>query len=59
MQFTLTDLWQHMGLFARIIEGFANQNRGMQYRWERWFAPLFGGFEELYVVLSTVKEPPF
>lgn len=47
------------GLYARIVEAFANQNRGMQYRWERWFAPLLGGFEEFYVVLSTVKEPPF
>ena len=42
--------------FARIIEGFVNQNRGMQYRWERWFAPLIGGFEEFYVVLSANKE---
>ena len=44
------------GVFARTIEGLANQNRGMQYRWERWFAPLVGGFEEFYVVLSAVKE---
>jgi hypothetical protein len=28
----------------------------MQYRWERWFAPLIGGFEELYVALSVVKD---
>lgn len=47
------------GVFARIIEGFANQNRGTQYRWERWFAPLVGGFEEFYVVLSAIKETPF
>lgn len=47
------------GAFARIIEGFVNQDRGMQYRWERWFAPLVGGFEEFYVVLSVVKQPAF
>jgi SAM-dependent methyltransferase len=47
------------GAFSRIIEGFVNQDRGMQYRWERWFAPLVGGFEELYVVLSAVKQPSF
>jgi SAM-dependent methyltransferase len=43
---------------AKIVEGVANRSRGMQYRWERWFAPLFGGFEEFYVVLSTIKEAP-
>jgi len=47
------------GAFAGIIEGFVNQNRGMQYRWERWFAPLVGGFEELYVVLSAIKQTSF
>ncbi len=47
------------GAFARIVEGFVNQDRGMQYRWERWFAPLVGGFEEFYVVLSAIKEPSF
>lgn len=47
------------GAFARVIEGFVNQDRGMQYRWERWFAPLVGGFEEFYVVLSTIKETSF
>jgi SAM-dependent methyltransferase len=47
------------GTFARIIEGLVNQDRGMQYRWERWFAPLVGGFEEFYVVLSAVKQPAF
>ena len=47
------------GAFASIIEGFVNQNRGMQYRWERWFSPLVGGFEELYVVLSVVKQTAF
>jgi hypothetical protein len=46
------------GTFGRMIEGVVNRNRGMQYRWERWFAPLLGGFEELYVVLSAVKEGP-
>jgi hypothetical protein len=47
------------GAFSRVIEGFVNQDRGMQYRWERWFAPLVGGFEEFYVVLSAVKQPIF
>ncbi|MCI0850021.1 MAG: methyltransferase domain-containing protein [Chloroflexi bacterium] len=47
------------GVFARIIEQLVNQDRGMQYRWERWFAPLVGGFEEFYVVLSAIKEPSF
>lgn len=47
------------GAFAGIIEGFVNQNRGMQYRWERWFSPLVGGFEELYVVLSAIKQTSF
>ncbi len=46
------------GGVARTIEGLVNRNRGMQYRWERWFAPLFGGFEEFYVVLSTIKGAP-
>ncbi len=45
------------GAFSRIIEDFVNQNRGMQYRWERWFAPLFGGFEEFSVVLGVIKDP--
>ncbi len=47
------------GVFSGIIEGMVNQNRGMQYRAERWFAPLVGGFEEFYVVLSTIKDTPF
>ena len=47
------------GVIAPMIEAFVNQNRGMQYRWERWFAPLVGGFEEFAVVLSAVKEPSF
>lgn len=47
------------GAFGRIFEGMVNQNRGMQYRWERWFAPLVGGFEEFYVVLSAIKKTPF
>jgi hypothetical protein len=46
------------GGVARMIEGLVNRNRGMQYRSERWFAPLFGGFEEFYVVLSTIKGAP-
>jgi SAM-dependent methyltransferase len=47
------------GAFARVLDGFVNQNRGMQYRWERWFAPLVGGFEEFYVVLSVIKDRPY
>ena len=47
------------GAFGRIIEGLVNQDRGMQYRWERWFAPLVGGFEEFYVVLSATKDTSF
>lgn len=43
------------GVFSGVLESIANQHRGMQYRWERWFAPLIGGFEEFYVVLSAVK----
>lgn len=44
------------GPLAQIIEKLANGSRGSQYRFERWFAPLFGGFEEFDVVLSVVKE---
>ncbi len=47
------------GMFSNIIDGMVNQNRGMQYRAERWFAPLVGGFEEFYVVLSTIKDTSF
>lgn len=47
------------GVFSGVIERFVNQDRGMQYRWERWFAPLVGGFEEFYVVLSAIKKPAF
>ena len=47
------------GMFSSVIESFVNQNRGMQYRSERWFAPIVGGFEEFYVVLSTIKDTPF
>lgn len=43
------------GPFAQFIEKLANQSRGSQYRFERWFAPLFGGFEEFEVVLGVVK----
>jgi hypothetical protein len=46
------------GPFARFIEKLANGSRGSQYRFERWFAHWFGGFEEFSVVLSVVKEPP-
>jgi SAM-dependent methyltransferase len=44
------------GPLSRFIEKLANGSRGSQYRFERWFAPLFGGFEEFDVVLSVVKE---
>ncbi len=47
------------GAVARAVETFVNQSRGMQYRWERWLAPLIGGFEEVAVVLSAVKAVPF
>ena len=43
------------GRFARVIEKFANKSRGSQYRFERWFANLFGGFEEFSVVLAVAK----
>jgi hypothetical protein len=43
---------------AAAIEGLANRDRGMQYRWERWLSPLIGGFEEFSIVLSAVKDPP-
>ena len=43
------------GPLARFIEKLANGSRGSQYRFERWFAQLFGGFEEFSVVLSVVK----
>jgi ubiquinone/menaquinone biosynthesis C-methylase UbiE len=45
------------GPFAQFIEKLANGSRGSQYRFERWIAPLFGGFEEFDVVLSVVKRP--
>ena len=47
------------GAFSGIIEGFINQDRGMQYRSERWLSSLLGGFEEFYVVLSAIKATPF
>ncbi len=43
------------GPLVTAIERLANQDRGMQYRWERWLAGLIGGFEEMTVVLSAVK----
>lgn len=46
------------GPFAQFIEKLANGSRGSQYRFERWFAPLFGGFEEFEVVLGVVKGDP-
>lgn len=47
------------GPFAQFIEKLANGSRGSQYRFERWFANLIGGFEEFDVVLAVVKEPAF
>jgi hypothetical protein len=46
------------GPFARFIEKLANGSRGSQYRFERWFAHWFGGFEEFSVVLAVVKDAP-
>jgi SAM-dependent methyltransferase len=46
------------GPLAQFIEKLANGSRGSQYRFERWFAQLFGGFEEFDVVLAVVKQPP-
>ncbi len=43
------------GPFAQFVEKLANGSRGSQYRFERWFANLIGGFEEFDVVLSVVK----
>jgi SAM-dependent methyltransferase len=44
------------GPLARVIEQLANSNRGTQYRFERWLAHFFGGFEELSIVLLVVKQ---
>lgn len=44
------------GPLTQFIEKLANGSRGSQYRFERWFASLFGGFEEFDVVLSVVKQ---
>jgi hypothetical protein len=46
------------GPFAMIVEKLANGSRGSQYRFERWFANLIGGFEEFDVVLAVVKSEP-
>lgn len=46
------------GPFARFVERLANGSRGSQYRFERWFAGLIGGFEEFSVVLAAVKTEP-
>jgi hypothetical protein len=43
------------GPLAQLIEKLANGSRGSQYRFERWFTGLFGGFEEFDVVLSAAK----
>lgn len=45
------------GTVSRLFEAAANRSRGMQYRWERWLGHLIG-FEEMYVLLSVVKERP-
>lgn len=44
------------GPLTQFIEKLANGSRGSQYRFERWFTGLFGGFEEFDVVLSVVKQ---
>src|SRR4029079_15477951 len=44
------------GPLSAFLGQLANGSRGSQYRFERCFAPLFGGFEEFDVVLSVVKE---
>jgi SAM-dependent methyltransferase len=44
------------GPLAQFIEKLANGSRGSQYRFERWFSGLFGGFEEMHVVLAVIKE---
>lgn len=46
------------GPFAQLVEKLANGSRGSQYRFERWFAGLIGGFEEFDVVLAAVKPEP-
>lgn len=43
------------GPLTQFIEKLANGSRGSQYRFERWFAGLFGGFEEFDIVLSAAK----
>jgi SAM-dependent methyltransferase len=43
------------GTVSRLFEAAANRSRGMQYRWERWLGNLVG-FEEMYVLLTVVKE---
>ena len=43
------------GTVSRLFEAAANRSRGTQYRWERWLGHLVG-FEEMYVLLSVVKE---
>lgn len=45
------------GPLTQFIEKLANGSRGSQYRFERWFANLFGGFEEFEIVLGVVKTP--
>jgi SAM-dependent methyltransferase len=43
-------------LFSGMIEALANEDRATQYRAERWWGPLVGGFEELQVLLTVSKE---
>jgi len=45
------------GTVSRLFEAAANRSRGMQYRGERWLGHLVG-FEEMYVLLTVVKERP-
>jgi ubiquinone/menaquinone biosynthesis C-methylase UbiE len=46
------------GIVSTVVESLANRDRGSQYRWERWLGSLVG-FEEFFVLLTTVKIPPW
>ena len=43
-------------LFSGLMEALANEDRSTQYRAERWWGPLVGGFEEMQVLLTVSKE---
>jgi SAM-dependent methyltransferase len=43
-------------LFSGVMEALANEDRSTQYRAERWWGPLVGGFEELQLLLTVEKE---